>query len=219
MLLFGFILCIIMSCEKENTQEVGIASTRTISGQTVIGEKNPYVGELYYTYTVSLGNPTKNYSKLRITTLHNSALLRLNSGSHFDDYNLSFMMKAGTSKFTFDVYWTEEATNEIIFLTSDSDSPVQVDTNISGINVKRQAITINAPKTINLGDKIELLAPYSLINSNHKAIWKYDTNIFSKELEDYSESNKQYRLVLKAKKGGVQSKISLDINELFLYSN
>ncbi len=218
LLLFVFILCI-MACERENTQEVYTASTRVIPGQTVTGEKNPYVGESYYTYTVDLGNPTDQFSKLRITTLNNSALIRLNSSSNFESYNFSFIKQAKTRKFTFDIYWTKEVTNEIIFLTSDSDSPVKVETNISGINVKKQVVTINAPHVIYLGDKIELLAPYRMVNSGHRAVWKYDSNIFSKELEDYSEGNSQYRLVLKAKKGGVQSKISLDIDELFLYSN
>ncbi|MCI1647629.1 MAG: hypothetical protein LKI39_15545 [Bacteroides sp.] len=216
-LLLLLTLCI-LSCEEESHEETtSLVSTRAISGQSVTGEKNPYVGELYYTYTVDLGKTIDKNIEINISTLHNSALLRHSSSSAFQNQTIAFSVSKNTRTFTFDAYWIQEASDEMIFVTTSSSSQIQVNTNISGITVNRQAVTINAPDVINLGDKIELLAPYGKIDNNHRAKWEYDTNIFSKEIEDHNDA--RYRLVLKAKRGGVKSKISLGIEEVFLVSN
>ena len=217
LIFFIIILCFI-ACEHENCELDNLVSTRTVAGQVITGEMNPVVGEGHYTYTLDFGKKIENWARINISLSSNIGLFSYND-ANFKYSNLQLSIPPGTQMYSFKIYWTAEKNNVTIFVNSTNESKVQVNASLSNINVKMQVVSINAPSTMNLGDSIILLASYRFVNSNHRSVWNYDKTMFSLVLDDYSEANGRYRLILKAIKGGMQSKISLGIEELFLVSN
>ncbi|WP_044269306.1 hypothetical protein [Bacteroides timonensis] len=211
-----FIICIItcVACEQDEHEELLPLMTRTIPGQIISGEKNPYVGELYYTYTLDLGKKYDKEARVTVYTSKFNGYFRGN-GQNFNVTSKTLSVPVNTSKVTFDIYWTQEDPNAEIYI-SNLTSNVQVDAMLTGINVKKQNVPISASLLIGIGDNVTLTAPYHLINNYHRAVWNYDKNLFSLVSEDYSIASSCYKLVLKAIKGGVQSKISVNIDETFL---
>lgn len=227
-ILSSFSIC--SSCVEEDhksnnpSSEIG-TSTRSASYQnikgTISGEMAPYIGEHYYTYTVSLSAKLNGAASVKLTSNGSAALFRDHTGN-FRNSSGSLLVPQGSTKFTFDVYWIKNTNNTCLFITSDFNSVRQIEGTLCDIKVQTNSISINGSKDIVQGDELELSASYDKINNNHRAVWKYDSSHFSliKAWNDNSKYYAKFKAIKEISNSQFELlKIGLNIEEVFLVSN
>lgn len=222
---------LIFSCvEEENKSSnpsggIGVV-TRSESYQcvkgSITGEKSPYVGEHYYTYTVSLSSKLNGAASVKLTSNGTAALFRDHTGNFVTTSGTVYVPKGKTS-FTFDVLWVKDISNTCLFVSTDFNSVRQIEGSLCDIKVQTGTIRLNGSGSIVSGDEFELFASYDQINNNHRANWEYDSNGFLL-IKEWSDNNKYYARFKATKEmpDNVESEyldIKLNIEEVFLISN
>ncbi|WP_289119642.1 hypothetical protein, partial [uncultured Bacteroides sp.] len=171
------------SCNKEEqTDELqdkdfySDVTTRAsyISG-TITGEMNPYVGDGYYTYDLSIPIQ-KQAVGIRISAVGGEARFKTNYQERFESTWVT-QIPAGKKHFPINVLWTKAGSNSTLMVRPEKRT-IELTADLRNINVKMKPMPINAPSTFELGDTITLWCNYP-INKDTDIKWTYDKNLFA----------------------------------------
>lgn len=205
------LLIIICSCHDYEYTEDAIVTKAGNTNVTITGEANPFVGESYYTYTLK-------YPKLSSATkIHfhgtKTPMFRLSNGRYAQMHSVTLPKDSETS--TVDVLWTTESNLASLTISPDQNSSIKLSGSF-GVQAKKQKVEINGPASINLGETIELRAPYRYIDNAHTPKWSYPEAYMS--LVSKEQTSAEYRIRLKVNKPFETASINLNIEETIIES-
>lgn len=206
------------SCNKDEQSSdlLGInseATTRAVYiGGTITGEKNPYVGYGYYTYTVNISKQN-NPIGIEISATGGGAKFR-NPNTNNYEATCGIPIPKGQTQYSFDVLWTKPGNGVALMLRPSDNSVIQLNADLRDINVKMRPFTINAPTTFELGSTITLWCNYP-INKNTDIRWTYDKSLFSEISQEASVEQSKFQIKLKSLKSFRSSDIGVEVNDYY----
>ena len=220
---FVLLICLISSsCNKEEqTDELqdkdfySDVTTRAsyISG-TITGEMNPYVGDGYYTYDLSIPIQ-KQAVGIRISAVGGEARFKTNYQERFESTWVT-QIPAGKKHFPINVLWTKAGSNSTLMVRPEK-STIELTADLRNINVKMKPMPINAPSTFELGDTITLWCNYP-INKDTDIKWTYDKNLFAEISQSASVTQGKFQIDLKTIQPSKESDIRVEVSDFFLNS-
>ncbi|MDR1503227.1 MAG: T9SS type A sorting domain-containing protein [Prevotella sp.] len=191
-----------------------ILFVNNIFSQRIEGQKSPYVGEGYETYTIKLPSQLQKDVTVVVSASVNNVALFRDTNDKFGMSNKSITLKAGKNSFEFDILWIKEAGNVFLrALNSTSSNGTFVDTKLENITVKTRGATISGPSSVIVGQAVEFYTDRikDSKDTGYEPKWEYDTNLF--EYVSKPNTTTRYVLALKAKQAVNSTNIGIQIEE------
>lgn len=211
------VLIICNSCNKEdqcilsNEDISSEVTTRTsYIGGTISGEKSPYVGYGYYTYTLSFSKQNDPIG-ITLSAVGGEARFR-NPYTNKYETTLKTPIPKGQTQYSFDVLWTKAG--DAAIMVRPNNSTIELNADLRNINVQMKPFAINAPTTFELGSTITLWCNYP-INKDTDIRWSYNKSLFSEISQTASVEQSRFQINLKSIKPFSSSEIGIEVYDYY----
>jgi len=202
------LICLLAFC-------INNSYSQTVKGD-ITGEKSPYVGENYYTYTIKFSSPlVKSATVVVEADYNNVALFTDNTNTKFGMSNKSIYLAAGQSSFDFHVMWIKDAAGvNLIARNSTSSNNFFVEAKLQNINITTRKTEIVGPSSMIIGQTAEFTAEYArdIKDYQYKGHWQYDSNVF--EVVEEKKLTDKFLIRLKAKQPVSTTNIGIEVEEI-----
>lgn len=204
------------SCNKDEQSSELLYTNSEITtravyiGGTISGEKNPYVGYGYYTYTLSFSKQN-NPIGITLSAVGGEARFR-NPYTNKYETTFSTSISKGQTQYSFDVLWTKAG--DATIMVRPNNSTIELNADLKNINVQMKPFAINAPTTFELGSAITLWCNYP-INKDTDIRWSYSKSLFSEISQTASVEQSKFQINLKSIKPFSSSEIGIEVYDYY----